>query len=58
MTHSFPDAQEGCLLVADITGYSDYLGATELEHAQDVLADLLETVIVGIEPPFELSKLA
>lgn len=47
----------GCLLIADITGYTDYLRDTELEHAQDVLADLLETIIAGIEPPFTLSKL-
>jgi len=57
MANTFPDAQVGCLLLADITGYSDYLAGTELEHAQDVLADLLETIIGGIEPPFELSKL-
>ena len=57
MIHSFPNAQQGCLLLADITGYTDYLGGAELEHAQDVLADLLETIIAGIEPPFELSKL-
>jgi class 3 adenylate cyclase len=57
MTVSLPAAQEGCLLLADITGYTAYLQGTELEHAQDVLADLLETIIAGIEPPFEVSKL-
>jgi hypothetical protein len=57
MTFSLPAAQEGCLLLADITGYTAYLQGTELEHAQDVLADLLETIIAGIEPPFEVSKL-
>jgi hypothetical protein len=50
-------AQEGFLLLADITGYTAYLQGTELEHAQDVLADLLETIIAGVEPPFEVSKL-
>ena len=57
MSVSLPTAQEGCLLLADITGYTAYLQGTELEHAQDVLADLLETIIAWIEPPFELSKL-
>ena len=57
MTTSLPTAQEGCLLLADISGYTAYLQGTELEHAQDVLADLLETIIAGIEPPFEVSKL-
>jgi hypothetical protein len=57
MTTQLPAAQEGCLLLADITGYTAYLQGTELEHAQDVLADLLETIIAGIEPPFEVAKL-
>ena len=57
MTIPLPAAQEGCLLLADVTGYTAYLQGTELEHAQDVLADLLETIIAGIEPPFEVAKL-
>ncbi len=57
MTTRLPTAQEGCLLLADITGYTAYLQGTELEHAEDVLSDLLETIIAGIEPPFEVSKL-
>jgi class 3 adenylate cyclase len=57
MNPALPRAQVGCLLLADITGYTSYLQGTELEHAQDVLADLLETIIAGIEPPFEVSKL-
>ncbi len=57
MASPLPTAQVGCLLLADITGYTSYLQGTELEHAQDVLADLLETIIAGIEPPFEVVKL-
>ncbi len=57
MTTILPSAQEGCLLLADITGYTAYLQGTEIEHAEDVLADLLETIISGVEPPFEVSKL-
>jgi hypothetical protein len=57
MTQFLQEADEGCLLLADITGYTSYLQGSELEHAQDVLTDLLETIINGIEPPFELSKL-
>lgn len=43
--------------MADITGYTSYLQATELEHAQDVLADLLETLVSTLQPIFTLSKL-
>jgi uncharacterized protein YndB with AHSA1/START domain len=57
MAPTLHKSTRGCLLIADITGYTDYLRDTELEHAQDVLADLLETIIDGIEPPFTLSKL-
>lgn len=49
--------ESGCLLVADITGYTAYLQATELEHAEDVLADLLETLVGTLAPVFRLSKL-
>jgi len=49
--------RDGCLLLADISGYSSYLQGTELDHAHDVLADLLETIVAGLEPPFVLSKL-
>ncbi|MGI9665481.1 MAG: DUF2652 domain-containing protein [Acidimicrobiia bacterium] len=57
MTTPLNSAERGCLLLADITGYTAYLQGTELEHAQDVLADLLETIIAQIEPPFVVSKL-
>lgn len=47
----------GCLLFADITGYTAFMADTELMHAQDVVADLLETIVDAIEPVFTLSKL-
>jgi class 3 adenylate cyclase len=47
----------GCLLLADISGYTEYMGSTELMHAQDVVADLLETIIHTVEPIFTVSKL-
>ncbi|MDH5371493.1 MAG: DUF2652 domain-containing protein, partial [Acidimicrobiia bacterium] len=49
--------ERGCLLLADISGYTEYMGGTELMHAQDVVADLLETIVDAIEPIFTLSKL-
>ncbi len=49
--------ERGCLLLADITGYTEYMGGTELMHAQDVVADLLETIVGSIEPMFQLAKL-
>ncbi|HKY49117.1 MAG TPA: DUF2652 domain-containing protein, partial [Acidimicrobiia bacterium] len=50
-------ADSGCLVIADITGYTRYLRNTELEHAQDVLADLMETVVGRLRSVLRISKL-
>jgi uncharacterized protein YndB with AHSA1/START domain len=50
-------ADAGCLVICDVTGYTAYLQSVELEHAQDVLADLTETVVERLQPVFRLSKL-
>jgi uncharacterized protein YndB with AHSA1/START domain len=49
--------RQGCLLLADIGGYTAYVTTVELEHAHDILADLLGVVADGLCPPFELAKL-
>jgi class 3 adenylate cyclase/uncharacterized protein YndB with AHSA1/START domain len=54
MLPSLKPAEEVCLLIADISGYTGYLSSSELEHAQDVMADFVETVISALESPFEL----
>ena len=46
-----------CLLIADISGYTGYLANVELDHAQDILADLIDTIVGALRPPFQLSKL-
>jgi uncharacterized protein YndB with AHSA1/START domain len=46
-----------CFLIADISGYTEYLGGVELDHAQDILADLIGTVVTSLRPTFRLSKL-
>ena len=45
------------LLIADISGYTGYLAGVELDHAQDILADLMDTIVGALRPPFHLSKL-
>ncbi len=47
----------GCLVVADLGGYTRYLSGVELEHSADVLADLLQTVVGAFEPNFRVAKL-
>jgi uncharacterized protein YndB with AHSA1/START domain len=46
-----------CLLIADISGYTRYLAAVELDHAHDILADLIGTVVTALRPTFRLAKL-
>ena len=46
-----------CLLIADISGYTEYLAGVEIDHAQDVLADLIGTVVTSLRPAFRLAKL-
>jgi len=46
-----------CLLIADISGYTRYLAGVELDHAQDILADLVGTVVTALRPTFRLAKL-
>ena len=46
-----------CLVIADISGYTSYLAGVELDHAQDILADLMGTVVGSLRPTFRLAKL-
>jgi uncharacterized protein YndB with AHSA1/START domain len=49
--------EPACLLIADISGYTSYLAGVELDHAQDILADLISTVVSALRPNFKLAKL-
>ncbi|MGH2406429.1 MAG: DUF2652 domain-containing protein, partial [bacterium] len=49
--------ERGFLVIADITGYTQYLAGSELDHAQDVLADLITTVVASFRPLLRLVKL-
>jgi hypothetical protein len=50
-------ADRGALVLADISGYTNYLLGTELEHAQDVLSDLMSVVVSNLQPVLTVSKL-
>jgi uncharacterized protein YndB with AHSA1/START domain len=50
-------SEPACLVIADIAGYTGYLAGTELDHAQDILADLMGTVVGALRPTFRLAKL-
>jgi len=50
-------AQPTCFLIADISGYTGYLAGVELEHAEDILSDLLGVIVAALRPNFRLSRI-
>jgi hypothetical protein len=55
--HTLTPADRGSLVLTDISGYTTYLLGTELEHAQDVLSDLMGIVVGTLQPPLSVTKL-
>jgi hypothetical protein len=51
-----PKPELAYFAIADISGYTSFLAGVELEHAQDIVADFMETVVNGLRPPFRLAK--
>ena len=38
-----PKPELACFVIADISGYRSFLAGVELDHAQDIIADLMDT---------------
>jgi uncharacterized protein YndB with AHSA1/START domain len=51
-----PKPESACFVIADISGYTNFLTVVEIDHAQDIIADLMDTVVRGLRPPFRLAK--
>src|SRR5688572_14617385 len=49
--------QHGYLVIADISGYTSFVAGTELEHAHEILTDLLETICTQIQSLLTIHKL-
>ena len=43
-------------VIADISGYTNFLAGVELDHAHDIIADVMDTVVRQLRPPFRLAK--
>jgi len=50
-------AERGCLLIADISGYTDYVMESPLEYAEDVVSDVTATVVQELRPILRVNKL-
>jgi hypothetical protein len=40
-----PKPETACFVIADISGYTGFLAGIELDHAQDIIADVMDTVL-------------
>ena len=49
--------KRGFLVLADISGYTAFVTATELEHGPPIIAALLEAVIGRITPPLDVFQI-
>jgi hypothetical protein len=49
--------QSGYLVLADISGFTAFVTATELEHGAEVTAVLLAGVMEALAPPMEIQEL-
>ena len=47
-------AKQGFLVLADISGFTAFVTATELEHGPPIIAELLEAVIQRVSPPLDV----
>lgn len=47
----------GYLVIADISGYTSYVAKTELEHSQEVLAELLGLIVNHFQPLLTVLRL-
>ncbi|MGH7308657.1 MAG: DUF2652 domain-containing protein [Candidatus Rokuibacteriota bacterium] len=48
--------ENGALVLADISGFTEFVTATELEHGPPIIAALLEEVMSKLAPPLEIQE--
>jgi uncharacterized protein YndB with AHSA1/START domain/class 3 adenylate cyclase len=48
--------EPACLLIADISGYTAFMASVELDHAHDIIADLMEHLVKAFRPGFRVAK--
>jgi uncharacterized protein YndB with AHSA1/START domain len=51
-----PSTETACFAIADISGYTRFVSGVELDHAQDIIADIMDTLVRALRPPFRLAK--
>lgn len=49
--------QHGTLVLADISGFTAFLARSELEHAHDILLELLQLVVARLKPSLTVAEI-
>src|SRR5262245_61219814 len=50
-------AEHGVLVLADISGFTAFVTAVELEHGPQIIGALLEAVMRRLAPPLEIQEI-
>ena len=48
--------ESACFMIADISGYTQFLAGVALDHAHDIIADVMGMVVRKMRPAFRLAK--
>ena len=51
-----PKTETACFVIADISGYTNFISGVELDHGQDIIADIMDTLLRALRPTFRLAK--
>jgi len=49
--------KQGYLLLADLSGFTQFMATTELEHAQEILTELIAIVCNSLKPVFKIAEI-
>jgi len=49
------DIQKGYLFISDISGYTQFLTQSELDHAKEILDALFDSILHHLNPPIVIS---
>ena len=49
--------KQGYLLLADLSGFTRFMASAELEHAQEILTELIDTVCKSLKPVFKIAEI-
>ena len=48
--------KQGYLLLADLSGFTKFMASAELEHAQEIISELIDTVCKSLKPVFNIAE--